>query len=81
MLYLYDINQLNSNSDALMRMGCWPASLEEMKLLLFVCTLILYCDRNPPTLRTTSDLMMNVHTCVTETNTCTMVYVRSLCQI
>ena len=22
-----------------MRMGCWPASLEEIKLILFVCTL------------------------------------------
>ena len=46
-------------------------------LLVFV----LYCDRNTPTLRTTSDLMMNVHTCVTENTTYTMVYVRSLCQI
>ena len=39
-------------------------------LLIFV----LYCDRKPPTLRTTSDLMMNVQTCITDdtTNPCCM---------
>ena len=41
-LYLYDKNQLNTNSDAYMRMDCWPASLEEINLLVFVCTLSIW---------------------------------------
>ena len=57
-------------------MGCWPASLEEMKLLCLSVLLVfvLYCDRKPPTLRTTSDLMMNVQTCITDdtANPCCM---------
>ena len=64
-------------------MSCWPACIEEMKLLLFVCTLVfvLCCERNPVTLRTTSDLMMNVNTCVTDNTTYAMLYIRSVCQI
>ena len=57
-------------------MSCWPACIEEMKLLLFVCVV-----RETLPLRTTSDLMMNVNTCVIDNTTYTMLYIRSVCQI
>ena len=46
----------------------WAVDLLLLKKWNFFClsvllVFVLYCDRNPPTLRTTSDLMMYVHTC------------------
>ena len=64
----------------------WAVGLLLLKKWNFFCLSVLlvfalYCDRKPPTLRITSDLMMNVHTCVNDNTTYIMVYVRSLCQI
>ena len=57
----------------------WAVGLLLLKKWNFFClsvllVFVLYCDRNPPTLRTTSDLMMNVQTCITDdtTNPCCM---------
>ena len=56
-------------------MSCWSACIEEMKLHLLVC------EGNPATIRTTSDIMMNVNTCVTDNTTYTRLYIRTVCQI
>jgi hypothetical protein len=43
--FLYDNlnrNQVSSNSNEYIWMSCWPACIEEMKLLLFVCTLCIW---------------------------------------
>jgi len=59
----------------------WTVGLLLLKKLIFLCLSALlvfglYCDRNRPSLRTTSDLMVNAHTCVTENTTYTLLYVR-----
>ena len=89
-----------------LRMGCWPASLEEMKLLLFDCTLSIcfvywqktshvenYLRFNDECTHmcywkqylhygvcqiSMSDLMMNIHTFVTDNTTYTKLHVRSV---
>jgi hypothetical protein len=52
----------------------WAVGLFLLKKWNFFClsvllVFVLYCDRKPPTLRTTSDLMMNVQTCITDDTT------------
>ena len=48
------------------------------------CTYVCYCEHylhHVVCQITMSDLTMNIHTCVTDNTTNTLLYVRSLCQI